>query len=184
MSDQIIMKNNIEEQESFETVEQTTPETHTQPDNVLMQCQEQLALWQDKYMRLNADFDNYRKRTAKEQVLWRQNGQKEILLPLLDIVDNFDRALKKDVASEQQAWQEGFILIRKALDKLLFQFGVEPMDNYQVFDPVFHEALAQVESPNHQAGAIVEVIQPGYLMKDTSINHTSVLRTAKVTIAK
>jgi molecular chaperone GrpE len=166
------MKNNIEEQEIVEQ------ETNTTDNDTAIECEEQIALWQNKYMRLSADFDNFRKRTTKEQVMWRQHAQKEVLLPLLDIVDNFDRALARESTPEVKSWLDGFVLIRKSLDKLLHNFSVKRMDNYHTFDPVFHEALVQVDSPNHATGDIVEVVQPGYLIND------SVLRPARVTIAK
>jgi len=172
------MNKDFEQTDTQESVAAASYEQAAEPAGALAQCEQQLAEWQEKYIRANADFDNFRKRTAKDQALWRQQAQAEILVQLLEIVDNFDRALEKEATPETQAWLEGFMLIRKSFDKLLHAYGVERMNNYDTFDPQYHEALMHVDTPDHVSGNIVMVIQHGYLMNGI------VLRPAQVTVAK
>jgi molecular chaperone GrpE len=172
------MNKEFEQTDTQEPVTAAPYEQAVEPAGALAQCEQQLAEWQEKYIRANADFDNFRKRTAKDQALWRQQAQAEILGQLLEIVDNFDRALEKEAIPETQAWREGFVLIRKSFDKLLHAYGVERMNNYGTFDPQYHEALMHIDSPNHTSGDIVAIIQHGYLM------HGTILRPAQVVVAK
>jgi molecular chaperone GrpE len=143
-------------------------------------CQTALADWKDKLVRVSADFENFRKRVAKDQVQWRQTAQRDVLLALLPIVDDFERALQQLQASQPhlEQWRAGITMTYKSLQKILVTFGVEPMTNYVLFDPEYHEAIAQVDVPNAQSGSIVEVLEQGYLL------HGEVLRPAKVSVAK
>lgn len=149
----------------------------------LQACQGLLQEWQDKYMRVNADLENFRRRVTKDQAQWRQSAKAELLGPLLSIVDDFDRALelnsKNSTTLEQtKAWFDGIMMIRASLGKYLETADVKEMVDNTHFDPEYHEALMQVESAAHSSGAIVEVLQKGYLFKG------EVLRHAKVSVAK
>jgi len=119
---------------------------------------------------------------VEQQRLWVGTAQAEILTDLLDIVDNFERALtehkKQEKTEENKSWIEGFALIYQSLIALLHKFGVEEITQHDTFNPVYHEALMQVDSPDHETGAIVDVMQKGYRLKD------KVLRPAKVSVAK
>jgi molecular chaperone GrpE len=144
----------------------------------IAECQTALEEWKEKYLRVNADFDNFRKRTAKDQALWRQTAQIEVILPLLSIVDDFDRALEGQQGELTQKGLEGFVLIHKALNKYLQSLGVEVMTDYETFNPEYHEAIMQVDAPGYESGNIVAVLEKGYLFKGI------VLRPAKVSVAK
>jgi len=143
------------------------------------QCEQQLAQLQEQHARTVADFDNYRKRMAKEQIAYAQAIQSRVLGDVLAVVDDFERALAQEATHDDiESWLEGFSLIHASLLKMLDKYGVKPMVEYATFDPHFHEAVMQVESPDHASGQIVEVLQQGYLCGDT------VLRHAKVSVAK
>ena len=157
-------------------------ETNDTLQKELENCKIEVAEWKDKFVRLNADFENFKKRMIEQQRLWIGTAQAEIFVDLLTITDNFERALteheKQEKTPESKAWIEGFALIYQSLVALFHKFGLEEITQHDTFNPIYHEALVQVDSPDHEAGAIVEVMQKGYRFKD------KVLRPAKVSVAK
>lgn len=169
MSDTI---ENLHEEQKVEMGEGSIEQLQMQ----LTVCQSSLEEWKEKYVRVNADFDNFRKRTAKDQAFWRQTAQIEVLLPIISIVDDFDRALESQ--NGEQGSREGFELIHKSLNKYLHTLGVEVMTDYAVFNPEYHEAIMQVDASGQESGSVVSVLEKGYLFKGM------VLRPAKVSVAK
>ena len=151
----------------------------SEPDTALTQCQTTLAEWQEKYTRLTADLDNFKKRTIKERADWAQTSQVKLLTTLLEIVDNFDRAMsvEQEVPQEMQSWVDGVSMIHSAFKEFLTSAGVKETP-YDTFNPEFHEALMQVESDAKKSGEIVEVMEKGYVFGDR------VVRPAKVSVAK
>jgi molecular chaperone GrpE len=145
-------------------------------------CKQVQEDWKEKCMRVTADFENFKKRLVKEQAQWAETAQIQVLKELLPVVDDFDRAYeeaqKKEQTPELQAWLSGFTLIHTALQKLLQKFGVSEITNYTDFNPLYHEAIVQVESADHKPEQIVQVFQKGYQYKD------QVLRPARVSVAK
>ena len=147
--------------------------------------EEQLAAERDelreKWLRALADLDNLRKRSRREIQDARRFAQVEVLRPLLDIADNFDRAVaslgpETDVTAD--AVREGVALIHQSFRGLLRERGVEPIEALgREFDPNEHEAVAQMASESQAAGVVVEVVQQGYRFGDL------VLRPARVVIA-
>jgi molecular chaperone GrpE len=154
----------------------------TQFTEQLQTCQQELQTWKDRALRSSADFENYKRRAEKERTQWVKMSQSALLLDLLQVVDDFDRAvdyLKSHPAPEElQPLFAGFTLTHKALVKLLSKYDVTEIQEHEIFDPVIHEATMQVDSPEHISGAIVAVLQKGYLLKE------EVLRPAKVSVAK
>lgn len=127
--------------------------------------------WKDKFMRANADLANFQKRMEKERTMWAQVVQSELLLKLLEIIDNFDRAVEAEQVSD------GIQMIHDSMHDYLNNVGVTEI-SYKQFDPTMHEALMQIDSDEHKAGDIVQVMQKGYMLKG------QVLRPAKVSVAK
>lgn len=135
----------------------------------------------ESFLRLNADFDNYKKRIAKERLSWIVNCQSDLLLDLLPIIDDFDRAFsgyKKGENKDLDNYIQGFELIYKSLYKFLEKYDVKQMTDFSSFNPEYQEAIAQVDSVDHKPGEIVSVLQKGYFIKD------KVLRPARVTVSK
>lgn len=136
----------------------------------------------ESYIRLNADFENYKRRVQKDQVNWVSAGQAKVLFDLLEIVDNFDRALaeheREGHSEELDSWLQGFEMIRKSFYKYLEKHGVKKIEQVETFDPSLHEALSQVEVEGKNSDTIIDVVQQGYMFKD------NVLRPAKVVVAK
>lgn len=145
----------------------------------LEQCKVALEEWKNKFLRTQADFDNFTRRIEREKITWLRFGQAALLKDLLPIVDNIDRALASQVTTEEpQQLLTGFELIRKEFHKFLTANGVEEIKQMATFDPQLHEALMQVESPDHKPGTIVQVLEKGYQFKG------EVLRPAKVSVAQ
>lgn len=157
------------------------PESATSENKELLSCREELTVWKDRCLRITADFDNFKKRTEREKSSWIKMTQANILLDLLTIVDDFDRALeeaqKNPSHDDFAVWFKGFELTSKSLQKLLQKYDVQEIKDHDLFNPQFHEAVMQVESADHISGAIVDVLQRGYLFKG------DVLRPAKVSVA-
>ena len=145
-------------------------------------CKQELAHAQENYFRVMADFDNYRRRTEKEKERWILVGQETLLIDLVSIIDEFDRALiehkNKERTPEMEVWLQGFELIGKLLYKFLDKYEVKELENYHTFKPELHEALVQVESKEHETGQIVQVMQKGFTFKGSLMRH------AKVSVAK
>lgn len=145
-------------------------------------CRNDLQQARDSLLRLGADFDNYKRRIEKEKINWIEMVKSDMLLDILDIVDNFDRAMSEQKKTEQNkdlsAWLFGFEMIYKSLYKFLEQNSVKEITNFASFDPEFHEAISQIESEGRNPGDIVSVAQKGFMLKD------KVLRPAKVIVAK
>ena len=154
----------------------------TSDDNELVACQQELATWKEKCLRVSADLDNFRRRMEKEQVRWMQVAQAQLLKDLLSIVDDFDRALshkeKLEFTPEVAEWVSGVAMINTSFTKILSQSGLTKISETKTFDPELHEAVVQVDSPEHNAGEIVEVLQKGYRFNQ------QVLRPSKVSVAK
>lgn len=150
--------------------------------DTLAVCKKEVDSWKEKYIRVAADLENFSKRVDKERVQWRMSGQSSVFTGLLEIVDDFDRAFeqlnKASVDASSQSWIMGFELIRKALHKFLESHEIAEISTTMPFDTQYHEALMEVDSPEHKTGDIVAVLQKGYTFKG------QVLRVAKVSVAK
>lgn len=157
--------------------QQPVPPPSSEPD-LLKKLQDELAEAKDKYVRLYAEFENHRRRTAKEKLDMIQGANESLLKSLLPVIDDFDRAEKvfKDQTGKDA---EGFILIHNKYKKILEQYGVRAMEINPdtAFDAEFHEAITQVPVADaSQKGKIVDVVERGYLLND------KVIRFAKVVV--
>jgi molecular chaperone GrpE len=129
-------------------------------------------------VRLQADFDNYRKRIEKERGQERHRGVETVVEYLLPVLDGFDRALAAHEDPAYEDYRKGFELIRKQLWDVLAKQGVQRVDALgKAFDPHAHHAIEQVASSEYDEGTVVEELQPGYTF------HGRVLRPAMVRIS-
>jgi len=142
--------------------------------------EDQLREKEDKYLRLAAEFDNYRKRTARQFATMIEAAQAEVMTELLTIQDNFERALEIENDSGEFAdFKKGVELIFSQLAVLLKKNGVEPFESVgEKFDPNYHEALMTVKSDDNEEGTVVEEFTRGYKFKDRILRH------AKVSVAQ
>lgn len=153
---------------------------YTELQNRLEQAEQKAKEYLDGLQRERADFSNYRRRVERENAVLQQNMTGNIIKRYLVIVDDLDRALKtRPTQGEGAAWAEGVELISRKLATILDAEGVKviPAEGAQ-FDPVLHEAITHEDSPDHQSGQIIEVVQKGYMIGDR------VLRPALVRVAR
>jgi len=143
----------------------------------LLTCREQLALQKDHYLRLAADFENFRKRTQRESAQQSAAGKQALIHDLLPILDHLERALASDQAQATGPLHVGVALTLRQMHQLLQQHGVVPAEDKGCpFDPHRHEAVAVRNDPQQPDQAILDVIQRGYGCGD------SVLRPARVVV--
>ncbi|MBC8319409.1 MAG: nucleotide exchange factor GrpE [Bacteroidetes bacterium] len=132
----------------------------------------------DKYLRLYSEFDNYRKRTNKERLDLLRSASQEVIIDLLPVIDDFDRAIK---AMEEHGLNEetkkGLELIYNKFFNILSQKGLEPMNSLgKDFDTDYHEAITNIPAPdNNMIGKVVDVIEKGYLLNGKIIRFAKVV---------
>ncbi|MBN2044511.1 MAG: nucleotide exchange factor GrpE [Anaerolineales bacterium] len=133
----------------------------------------------DGWQRAQAEFVNYRKRVERDQSRMYEEAAARIIKRVLPVIDDFNRALQdRPTEGEAGEWANGMELIFRKMQTILESENVTLMQvEGEMFDPNLHEAISQVESPEHQSGQIVEVIQQGYMIGDR------VLRAALVRVA-
>ena len=132
----------------------------------------------DKYRRLYADFDNFKKRSAKEWIEKNKDAGKDVIIELLPILDDFERALKNTSQSESlEAVQKGSELIFNKLKKNLEQKGLEPMESIgQPFDADRHDAITEIPAPKKDdKGKVLDEVEKGYLLNGKIIRHAKVV---------
>jgi molecular chaperone GrpE len=143
-------------------------------------CQEEKS-FKMQFLRLNADFQNYKKRKEKEKQEWFFVAREQVMNRLLPVLDEFKRAVQiceNNDECKNQEWLKGFQLVNKNLDKELLILKIEKVDTSGSFNPDEHEALMQVESKEKQSGKIVQELAAGYKLDGRVIKH------AKVSVAK
>lgn len=151
-------------------------EAQAERDNELSQLKSERDMLYDRLARLQAEFDNYRKRQTREQQDFRDFALAEAIKALLPIVDSFDRALQ---ASEGPEFRKGVELINRQFHDALTKLGVEPLDaKGQPFDPNYHQAVQMVETDEADHNHVVDELQRGYKLKDR------LLRPAMVRVAQ
>lgn len=139
-----------------------------------------VAEWRDKYLRLQAEFDNYRKRTLREKMELVETGGKKVLLAMLPVRDDVQRALAAMGKSDDAAAiREGVELIAQKFTESLRQQGVTEIAALDApFDPDLHEAVAKFAAGEEKRGRVIDVVQAGYMLGD------KVLRFAKVVVGE
>jgi molecular chaperone GrpE len=139
---------------------------------------DELTLLKDSYLRLMAEYDNYRKRTIKEKADLIKNGGEKILMGLLPVLDDFERALESmDTAKDIDAVKEGVDLIYNKFIMFLQQNGVKAIETLgEPFDEDFSEAVALVPAQDEeQKGKVIDNVQTGYTLNDKVIRHAKVV---------
>lgn len=158
--------------------QQNEPSYAKASEDKLTACIAERDTWKEKYLRVQADLDNFSKRMDKERVQWKNLAQAAIIQDILPIIDDFDRAFQNESTQNAQQALAGFDMIRKAFYKFLEKHDIKEIPANMPFNPEFHESLMEVESPDHTSGDIVAILQKGFTFKG------QVLRPAKVSIAK
>jgi len=169
-----------EQPEEQEAAEETEAEEKEEPKKEPT-TEEKLAELQDRYLRLSAEYDNFRKRTLKEKIDLQKSANENLLDALLPVADDFDRAMQSvDEAKDIEAVKEGMKLISGKFMAFLNQQGVKEIEaSNKEFDTDLHEAITKIPAPSKKLkGKVVDVIQKGYFLND------KVLRFSKVVIGE
>jgi molecular chaperone GrpE len=147
-------------------------------DPEIVWLKKELANERERGLRLLAEFDNYRRRTRHEQTLAEQNGKREVLLALLEVMDDFDRALLH-IGEAPGAVADGLRLIRQRLSDVLHSNGVTAFDSEgELFDPTVHEAMIVIDGDGEQSGTVYTEHRRGYFING------ELLRPARVAVLK
>ena len=178
---------NVELEQEMEETNQNTDETTANSENEkvevseLEKAQSELAEQKDKYLRLMAEFENYKRRTSKERLELIQTAGKDVLVSLLDVLDDVDRAEKQLNSSDDiEVQKEGIQLVFNKIRSTLYSKGIKSMDSIQQeFDVEKHEAITEIPAPTKNlVGKVIDEVQKGYLLND------KIIRFAKVVVGK
>jgi len=161
-------------------VEETVEQKLEAKDRRIKELEEENAAWKDQYLRKAAEFENFRKRMLKEKQEAIQFANRQLLLDLVHILDDFERAIKSAETSKNfDSFYEGILMIEKRLYELLERkWGLKRLESVgQPFDPNKHEAITSEERTDHEVPIVLEDYQKGYSL------HDKVIRTAKVKVS-
>ena len=167
---------NVENQPIEETphTENVTEEVMNDVDKLELE----VAEWKDKYMRLFAEFDNYKKRSFKEKMEVIQTAGKDLMLNLLEVLDDSDRAEKQmETATDIESVKSGVKLIINKLNHVLSSKGLKSFESIgEVFDVEKHEAIAEIPAPTPDViGKVIDQVAKGYTLNDKIIRHAKVV---------
>jgi molecular chaperone GrpE len=160
-----------------ENTPQNEAETAQNPLNGLEQAQAEIAEQKDKYLRLMAEFENFKRRTAKERIDLIQTAGKDVIVSLLEVLDDCDRAEKQLASTDDIAVQkEGIQLVFNKVRSIMQSKGLKAMESINTpFDVELHEAITV---PDDMKGKVVDEVTKGYLLND------KIIRFAKVVVGK
>mgnify|MGYP005837030859 CR=1 FL=1 len=168
------------EQKSSRTDDTTGADTAAETisaESAERDCQEKLRQMEDRYLRLAAEFDNYKKRMARQYEEVVRAANEEVLLQLLELADNFRRGLEAaEKTTEVESLRKGTELIYQQMSELLKRFGVETIAAVgEKFDPNWHEAVMQMPSEKYDEGTIIQEITSGYKRHGKALRHSKVV---------
>lgn len=158
--------------------EHETPAQATEPANESEKWMKEAAEWRDKYLRLSAEFDNFRKRSVKERVDLLSTASADLIKDLLPVVDDFERAVKaNETLTDIEVVKEGFNLIHQKFYKKLESKGLKPNEAVgKPFDTDFHEAITQIPAPSEDMkGKVVDELEKGYTLNEKVIRFSKVV---------
>jgi molecular chaperone GrpE len=149
-----------------------------EPADIIRKLEKENQELKDKYLRLFAEFDNYKKRTVKERLDLIRTAAQETILAILPVLDDFDRAKKlSDEPESKEVFSEGTNIVYHKLYAVLKNKGLEPMDTeLQDFNPELHEALTEIPAASEELkGKIIDTIEKGYKLGDKIIRYAKVV---------
>ena len=170
----------MEQQESQSKKETKKDKAHkkNKSEEQLEKAEAELIELKDKHIRLQAEFDNYRKRTLKERMELLKTASESVLVGILPVIDDFDRAIQTlDQVEENSHLKDGVMLIFNKFQDFLKQNGVKEIEGKdQPFDTDLHEAITTFPAPSEELkGKIIDVVQKGYYLNDKVIRHSKVV---------
>jgi molecular chaperone GrpE len=175
-----VAENVKSEQEKYDSEKPESDSINTSDKDVKKepQAEEKLAEMQDRYLRLSAEFDNYRKRTLREKIELTKNAGENILINILPVMDDFERALKlMETATDCTAMKSGIDLIYNKFSEFLKQNGIKEIESLNKdFNVDLHDAIAKVPVQDESLkGKVVDVVLKGYWLQDKVMRHSKVV---------
>jgi len=170
-----------EDVEKKETAKKTSKSKKPSAKELQAQVEElniQLSEAKDKYLRLFAEFDNFKKRNIRERMDLLKNASQDAFSALLPVIDDFDRAKNSaDDESSEEKFSEGVVLVYNKLNSILNNKGLKKMESTgEVFDPELHEAITKIPAPNEDMkGKVIDTIESGFYLNDKIIRHAKVV---------
>lgn len=167
-----------EENATEENHEDTSAEATENELSKEEQLQQELDAKDDKYLRLFAEFENYKRRTSKERIELFKTASQDVMQSMLPVLDDFDRGMQEIKKSDDKSLVEGIELINNKLRETLKNKGLEVMSvkSGDVFDSELHEAITQISAPSEDMkGKIVDVVEKGYTLGDRIIRYPKVV---------
>lgn len=174
-------KNKASEKETASESKEASDAENKEDIEEIPSLEDQLADSKDRYLRIYSEFENFRRRTAKEKLELINSAGKEVITDLLPVIDDMDRAIATfDSANDVEALKEGFNLVHNKLVNILTQKGLQPMNAKETeFNVDMHEAITKIPAPSPDLkGKVVDVVEKGYYIND------KVVRFAKVVIGE
>lgn len=171
-------KKSSKKEKDQEVQDQEVQEQELTLEEQLKEKEIEIAELKDKYLRVFAEFDNFKKRTIKEKMDFMRNASRDVLSDMLPVLDDFDRAKQSaedDKSTEQ--FSDGVNLVYNKIHSVVKSKGLKEMETTgEVFDPELHEAITKIPAPNEDMkGKIIDTITKGYYLNDTIIRHAKVV---------
>jgi molecular chaperone GrpE len=138
----------------------------------------QISEAKDKYLRLFAEFDNFKKRNIRERMDLLKNASQDAFSALLPVIDDFDRAKNSaDDDSSEEVFSEGVLLVYNKLNNILKSKGLKKMESTgEIFNPELHEAITKIPAPNEEMkGKVIDTVESGFYLNDKIIRHAKVV---------
>lgn len=174
-----------EEQEANQTDQEATDTSSEQEEqeaeeqkDPLQQKQEEYQELYDKHLRLYSEFENFRRRSRKETADAKEKGRSDMVLAVLPVIDDFERALSSiNESTESKDVYEGVELIYNKFKNILSEQGLQEMQPVgETFDPDYHEAVTKMQAPSEdQKGKVIDVVEKGYMLNDRIVRHAKVV---------
>jgi len=175
------LENTEQEQGAEESKKPTKEANRKKTDKTkeeLEKIQAELVELKDKYLRLFAEFDNYKRRTVKEKLDMMKTASQDMMEAILPVLDDFDRAKKMATdENSNEVFPEGIALVYEKFYSILKSKGLEPMESTgMVFDPETHEAIIEIPAPTEELkGKVIDTIEKGYKLQDKIIRYAKVI---------
>jgi molecular chaperone GrpE len=163
---------------SVPDVEETPDLEEETPTEKLSDLQASVQELRDKHLRLLAEFDNYKKRTMRERLDLMNSASRDVIVRLLPVLDDFDRAKKSaDDPKTEESFSEGVLLVYNRLYQILKGMGLNEMTSTgESFDPELHEAITEIPATEEaMKGKVIDTIEKGYMLNDKIIRHAKVV---------
>ncbi len=167
-----------EPQQEETTTKNQEEKVELTPEEEIVELKQQVGELKDKYLRIYAEFENFRKRSVREKLDMMKTAAQDTMSVLLPVLDDFDRAKKSaDSADSEEKFTEGIELLYHKIYNVLENKGLESMNSTgEAFDPELHEAITEIPAPTEEMkGKVIDTIEKGYKLKDKIIRHAKVV---------